>query len=207
MGEYATFRGESVKIGTCEDMWYLRYDQRFKVTPEPGNVDPVRDAAALRFRFPWPDEDNVEPGAFKDHGRGVAVTVDFPWMRDEIEHHTVQFVNREYGLNVCLPCPDGAGDSHNVFTIHKNGYRGNVVLRQQRLVDGKLVIVCECGSCGAAFRLPTYDVAMPVIEAFDKLSKRAGEINGAGFYGKIAERICAGYAVTDAEWQREGVQA
>ncbi|MBA3354975.1 MAG: hypothetical protein H0U18_03355 [Pyrinomonadaceae bacterium] len=27
MGEYATFKGLSVKIGTCENMYYLRADQ------------------------------------------------------------------------------------------------------------------------------------------------------------------------------------
>ncbi len=27
MGEYAIYRGERIKIGTCEDMYYLRPDQ------------------------------------------------------------------------------------------------------------------------------------------------------------------------------------
>ena len=39
MGEYAIRKsdGESIKIGTCEDMYYLRYEDRFKVTPEEGS--------------------------------------------------------------------------------------------------------------------------------------------------------------------------
>ena len=32
MGEYANYMGERVKIGTCEDMLYLRWDQRHLVT-------------------------------------------------------------------------------------------------------------------------------------------------------------------------------
>ena len=58
MGEYAKHKGEEIKIGTCENMYYLRFDQRHKVKALPGNVDPNgADAYALRFRFPWPNED------------------------------------------------------------------------------------------------------------------------------------------------------
>lgn len=32
MGEYANYMGQRVKIGTCESMYYLRWDQRGKVT-------------------------------------------------------------------------------------------------------------------------------------------------------------------------------
>lgn len=28
MGEYATYKGQEIKIGTCEDCYYLRADQR-----------------------------------------------------------------------------------------------------------------------------------------------------------------------------------
>jgi hypothetical protein len=194
MGEYAKFGGREVKIGTCEDMWYLRYDQRSKVSPLPGNVDPVRDAAALRFRFPWPDEDAKNPGDFEDYGRGIGVTVDFPWMRESIDHYTVQFINAEYGLNVCLPCPEGAKAMDGV-KIHRNGYRGNVVIRQQRLHEGRLVIVCECGSCGAAFRLPDWESAMPVVEAIKAKAEFRCEVDDAGFYRQIAKRIADGYGV------------
>ena len=65
MGEYAKFQGQSIKIGTCENMYYLRADQAAMVQPESGNVDPIRDRESLRFRFPFPDEDNVLPGEFE----------------------------------------------------------------------------------------------------------------------------------------------
>lgn len=54
MGEYATFRGQSVKIGTCEDMYYLRADQAHLVKPTRGSCDPrAADVQrAIRFRFP-----------------------------------------------------------------------------------------------------------------------------------------------------------
>jgi hypothetical protein len=201
MGEYAFFCGEQVKIGTCEDMYYLRFDQRFQVAPLSGNVDPVKDAASLRFRFPFPDEDNVQPGGFNDFSRGIGVCVDLPLMREHVKHRNVQFRSQEHGLNVCLPCPDGP-DAMEGVTIHKNGHRGTVVLKQQRLWKGRLVIVVECGSCGAAFRLPEYDEARPIVEAFEARSQRDGE-GADGFYRKIADRITAGYAGKHAEFPRE----
>ncbi len=65
MGEYATYDGESIKIGTCEDMYYLRYDQRNAVIPKPGNVDPAKDADRLWFRLPRREEENQKPGSFE----------------------------------------------------------------------------------------------------------------------------------------------
>jgi hypothetical protein len=54
MGEYALYKGQQIKIGTCETMYYLRADQAHLVTPLPGNVDPIKDADEIRFRFPSP---------------------------------------------------------------------------------------------------------------------------------------------------------
>lgn len=105
MGEYAKWNGQEIKIGTCENMYYLRADQAHRVQRLEGNVDPVRDAAALRFRFPWPDEDGKDPG--DDHGKGYerAVTLRGLSVPDGVEHSIVQFV-ASAGYNVCLPCPE-----------------------------------------------------------------------------------------------------
>lgn len=194
MGEYATFNGEEVKIGTCENMYYLRFDQRNRVTPLPGNVDPVRDAESLRFRFPFPDEDNIEPGAFDDYGRAVVVNCNLPCMTEQVEHHAIQFVS-DRGMNVCLPCPDGKHAIEGV-RIHKNGYRGNVRIVQQRLVDDKLVLICQCGSCHAAFRLPTLDEAQPVIDALRAIAERGNEKPVTGFHYAMSHRIMAGYVAS-----------
>jgi hypothetical protein len=89
MGEFARYGGERIKIGTCENMYYLRADQRFRVAALCGNVDPVRDAPHLRFRFPFPDEDHVAPGAFDRYDRAIGLYgVDVP---TDIEHGSVQF--------------------------------------------------------------------------------------------------------------------
>lgn len=73
MGEYAIRKSDNVeiKIGTCEEMYYLRFEDRFAVTHKPGNVDPVADAGELRFRLPFPDEDDLKPGEYQDYNRGL----------------------------------------------------------------------------------------------------------------------------------------
>lgn len=72
MGEYAIRKsdGVEVKIGTCEEMYYLRYEDREKVRVKPNNVDPVQFANELRFRLPFPDEDHILPGDYDNHKRG-----------------------------------------------------------------------------------------------------------------------------------------
>ncbi|HXK37027.1 MAG TPA: hypothetical protein VJ553_05605, partial [Candidatus Paceibacterota bacterium] len=64
MGEYAMFGEREIKIGTCEDMYYLRADQVQSVRKTRAGHTNVSDPDVLkvvRFRFPWPDEDGKEP--------------------------------------------------------------------------------------------------------------------------------------------------
>lgn len=157
MGEYAKLigSGEEVKIGTCEDMLYLRADQRHRVWPQSGSVDPARDAAELRFRFPWPDEDNIGPGGFDDPFRKLRVDIAPP---EGFEHGIVQFVASAAGYNVSLPCPEGP--SEHGLHVHRNGFAGASFLCQQRLIDGVLMAVFEC-ACGRKWRAPTLVDAEP----------------------------------------------
>src|SRR4051794_2456173 len=97
MGEYATYRGYTIKIGTTEDMQYLRPDQIDQVSSRT-----LHDITDLLFRFPFPDEDDREPGDFADHDRGLPVQgYEIP---AGLRHHGVQFTSRT-GSRVNLPCP------------------------------------------------------------------------------------------------------
>jgi hypothetical protein len=80
MGEYAKFQGHSVKIGTCENMYYLRWDQKTWVVREEGSINPYGQGMAgmIRFRFPFPDEDHVRPGDFGPYNRGVPIECPVP---------------------------------------------------------------------------------------------------------------------------------
>ncbi len=151
MGEYATHNGQNIKIGTCEDMYYLRYDQRQLVTPERGNVDPVKDAEALRFRFPWPDEDANEPGQFENYHRSLTIHGASP--SASVEHYSIQF-SAQAGYLVSLPCPEAGAVTINgaTLTVHRNGFQGAVQLVAQKFRPGiGLVPILRC-ACGAMWR-------------------------------------------------------
>ena len=91
MGEYAIYNGQRVKIGTREDMLYLRWDQAHKVTPVSDSLNPTdpKILDVIRFRFPWPDEDNIAPGEFHDSDRGLRL--DGFTVPAEVKHGSTQF--------------------------------------------------------------------------------------------------------------------
>lgn len=136
MGEYATFEGKKVKIGTCENLYYLRFDQRRKVQALPGNVDPVgRDAYDLRFRFPFPDEDDIEPADFRDHDRHFETGA--PALYEGIVHRGDCKAGRACIVQQRLVTDDDGQD--------------------------RLVLICRCSACGVLWRCGTVDDAAPVV--------------------------------------------
>lgn len=193
MGEYATYRGQRIKIGTCEDMLYLRWDQASLVTPERGSLNPTDPDTlkVIRFRFPWPDEDNVRPGEFEDFDRGYPLR-GFTQPPD-LDHGLVQF-RADNGYLLSIPCPEGPDAETLTFQqrigtqgykpvaarIHRNGYGGPAGLVQQAWRNGRLVGIARCNGCNDIYRLE------------DKYVNAAVESLGAG---KIADRLLAGYAL------------
>lgn len=172
MGEHATYRGSTIKIGTCENMYYLRADQR-------GEIGGYRFALDVdRFRFPFPDEDEIEPGHFGDYSRGWKVPgYVLPPELSGDEHGNIYFRN-ELGYTLALPCPEQfERDAGGMFTevpigdasvrVGRNGFSGGgATVVQQAFRGGHLVTLLHCGSCGAVHRLDTLEDASPVIEAF-----------------------------------------
>ena len=194
MGEYATYGGKQIKMGTCEDMYYLRADQAHKVQPERGSVDPIRNRLGIRFRFPFPDEDKVQPGCFDPYDRGVALQgVKQP---EGIEHYSVQFQARGYVMSI--PCPESS--AVQPYTIHRNGFAGSVILKQQKWFDGRLVIVCACGGCDALYRVETLQEAEAYIVAARSEADRRHDAKD--FWHAIADRMAAGYAQSDSKLPR-----
>ncbi len=195
MGEYAKLKGTGaeVKIGTCENMYYLRHDQRRLVAPLWGSLDPAdrETQEVIRFRFPWPDEDNIDPGEFADPFRRLRVDVPAP---EEFEHGIVQFIASSEGYNLCVPCPEGP-DQIEGLTIHRNGFAGPAFLVQQAVRDDKLVGIMQC-ICGRSYRLPTLVDAAPVCEyLLDQAEQHAREkdTSHAQWLIGVATRLRAGY--------------
>ncbi len=195
MGEYATriSDGQNIKIGTCEQMYYLRADQVHLVRGQRGSVDPqsVRDAGAIRFRFPFPQEDSVAPGDFDDYDYGLGLSgVEVP---EEIEHSFLQFT-RNYpqsgGMLLSIPCPRSKEGKASNLKLSYNGYSGSVHIHSQRLVDGQLILILRCGDCHALWRVPTLEECKPVLDA---LEKEAQSGDRGDYYREVAKRIVAGY--------------
>ncbi len=215
MGENAMYRGQRIKIGTCEDMYYLRWDQAEKVSRVEGSVSPLVDRLHLRFRFPWPNEDHVAPGEFECHDRSVGISCVVP---EGVEHHNVQFASSYPGPGylLSLPCPEGPAGVPFLpddkcssrwmpqlkIKVAKNGWGGDVKIVQQKWIKGedgheRLCTICACGGCGAKFRLETYEAALPIIEACRKQGDgRYPNWERDAFWDKVAVRIAAGYEVT-----------
>lgn len=200
MGEYATYNGESIKIGTCESMYYLRSDQRHLIR----DYDFASCLSSIRFRFPFPDEDNIEPGHFEDYDRGVKIP-GWELPDDFAEHYSVQFTSTA-GYNLCIPCPESPGTTRGFTTevnglrVNRNGFNGGPVVLQQKHCNGLLVTVVSCKACGAAWRLETLEQAEPVAVAFrseaDRLGRDGELANGKqhqAFLHTMADRILEGY--------------
>lgn len=68
MGEYAKRirDNEEIKIGTCENMYYIRYEDRHKVEAISHSLDP-RVIKNLRWRVPLFSEDGIEPGEYDNY--------------------------------------------------------------------------------------------------------------------------------------------
>jgi len=202
VGEY-TRNGD--KMGTCEDMYYLRFQDRGRVTPESGSLDPANPkiVPVLRWRFPWPDEDHIQPcgGEYHDNGYSRAIAVPgYNSTSEDVEHGTVQF-SAQAGYLVSLPCPESP--TYNGPHIHRNGFRGSVLLRAQKYVEGVgLVPVLECGGCARMWRCEDVEDIERMAVAFrsegDRRERR-GAHNGTGeadrvWWDAVADRLLAGIA-------------
>lgn len=208
MGEYANYAGHRIKVGTCEDMYYLRADQVRKITESESDFNDPEVLAVVRFRFPWPDEDANAPGDFEDAFRSLTLW-DFEQPAD-LEHGLVQF-SASNGYLVSLPCPEGSVAVDHPYHVGRNGYGGPASLMQQAWRGGRLVGIARCNGCEAVYRLEDgteLAAAASIRSAGDKQISRAIEtkIRTADERGDrlhlIADRLLAGYElkmVQDAE--------
>ena len=124
MGEYAKRKidGVEVKIGTCNSMYYLRYEQRNEVEYEFGKE-------RFHWRIPTPNEDNIKAGDFKyellDEGKFIPYKLrlisNIPSKTiEEIKQYkgTMHLRDEPSGLQISIPCYHGLALPHNTDDIH-----------------------------------------------------------------------------------------
>lgn len=117
MGEYAHRKSDNayIKIGTCEAMYYLRFDDIDKVRYSDGDLSDVN--AGRSFRIPFPGEDHLMPGAddyepffsvrlqpYKDSDTGELVEFD---AEGTDSHPGAVYLRHDSGLKLRLPCYHG----------------------------------------------------------------------------------------------------
>lgn len=173
MGEYARYKGEQIKIGTCESMYYLRADQAHLVTPQSGSVDPIKDRAEIRFRFPWPQEDGIEPGQFADFAKSLGLGVPPP---REIDHRSVQFKHDSYLVNLSCPEQESGPESDHGMKFHRNGGADRSKISQQKWFQDpqgawKLITIAKCSGCECLYRLETLEAAAPYLAELIRLAE------------------------------------
>ncbi len=161
MGEYAKRRsdGERVKIGTCADMYYIRFEDRFKVSELPGNVNLASDVevSSLRFRLPFPDEDHLRPGDYQDYHRFEPLYGEYE-MPADVESSRFQ-MHHESGLLLSVPCFHGVRlpDKPDGWYVHWNGKKASAVLSSVRAAFDeagtlRLYPVVRCQWCNEQWR-------------------------------------------------------
>lgn len=168
MGEYATRKSDNqyVMIGTCESMYYLRWDDIDKVQVNYDLREP-----GLSFRLPFPDEDDQLPGEYDRYDLGyrllpyedddrvipfeAAETVNIPG-RIQLHHASGLLINAKcfHGLRL----PEGSDD----LQVHWNGKDPHVweLIRVKNHAGEGLVPLIQCRHCKQLFR-STWAAVLP----------------------------------------------
>lgn len=122
MGEYALYNKKEVKIGTCEEMFYLRYEDRFKVSPLAGNVNP-HTAKNLFWRLPLPSEDYISPGHYPSHTDAYIPLQDLKLEWEGKPDPGIVQLTHPCGLLVNVACYHGVTlpEGNSEFRAHWNG--------------------------------------------------------------------------------------
>jgi len=166
MGEFALYNGQRVKIGTCESMYYLRYEDRFKVTAEAHSLDPAF-TPNLFWRLPFEDEDNVEIGCYSDFSRGYRLyqmdergyCQDY-YPEDELKPGSFQ-MSHPSGLLISVPCHHGK-KLPDLGAQTRVGWNGKShcfeLVHIKNLEDGSVVPIIRCRHCGDMWRTDWADI-------------------------------------------------
>ena len=162
MSQYAVRDdGVRVKIGTCETMYYLRFEDREKVRPTEGS------AFGAFYRLPYPDEDNVKPGEYELYDRFEPLPGFTLEGIDPEKNAGIIQAKAPGGVLISLHCYHGLKLplSTNEVRIFWNGKDPDYfVLRWVRLLPGPVLKpVVGCKYCGALWRCE-WDEVLPYVQ-------------------------------------------
>ena len=207
MGEIIKHRlhGE-MKLGTCQDLYYITYDQLKKEVPNmmrvDGNLLPIEylnPKYEFRYRFPFPDEmDWNQP--HENYNRGVQIVIPRNLFKQgdiEVAHDKTFMRNEEtkgWPFGVYLPCP---ADEIAEFKFNDwNGIHKNLIVEivQQRIVNNQLVTIVRCPFCKQLSRMSEEEITLmhriihSEVNPYDDFTKQVIDVALAG-YTKFTTKI------------------
>lgn len=202
MGEHIYWKGDSYKLGTCEDLYYVTYDDLLAMVNGGarklgGNLAPHEYLVnGFRYRFPFPNEDGQDKLELPDFDRGVVTTAPAEAMSEEHESIYLALGPRGGGYNInakvtCPMSPDAKPENYS-----QGPHTKIVEVCQQKAVDGHLWVVLRCPYCGTKWRLGPEEAAILVAYMRDHYSKTYWQDSWSSqrdYYLEIANRIEAGY--------------
>jgi len=205
MGEYVKLDGEVMKLGTCEDLYYARFEncqqQLHRAEKQDGNLDPLEylnPKYGWRYRFPFPEEDGLGFGNYDeyDKGRSVGVPGDSPAVLPPNGHgnytHGFSVKSGGYQVNLAIPCPASGKLAEMGLKASPIGKCPVEIVQQKLLADGERAVIVRCGWCGAKYHLIEKEAQWFVSYIRSHYAADNTAANTA-YYTKLADRIEAGY--------------
>jgi hypothetical protein len=164
MGEYGKriTDGTEVKIGTCKSMYYLRYEDRHLIEQVENSLDPKTETG-LFWRLPFPDEDAVHIGEYKEHNRGESLYKDNCTNfsdPDTVGDPGIMQLRNDAGLLLNVNCyhgeklPEGSADIKPFW----NGKSWFYELAFIKNAEDGVKPVVRCRFCGGMWRYKWYEI-------------------------------------------------
>lgn len=162
MGEYAKHNGLRIKIGTCESMYYLRFEDRLSVKKEANSLDPATEKN-LFWRLPFPDEDSIQPGRYDQYNR-AEVLHDFSDAGTAQTPGTMQ-MHHPTGLLLNINCYHGEKlpEASKDFRPRWNGKGSFFELAFIKNAGDSILPVIRCRACGGMWSYSSWDDILPKI--------------------------------------------
>lgn len=174
MGEYARRGDASIKLGTCEELYYVtRADIEALASSgwrgEGGNHDlrSYLECKPCRVRLPGPWSELA--GCENTIGKRemgtrpefrIAIDPDFASALGEVEHG--RMCHHAGGTNFFIPCPFGKDEPK----VKTSGLHPHIMLSGEGLGNGRAIY--RCPYCNAAFNLMGHPLQMAVALAFEE---------------------------------------
>lgn len=185
MGEYATVDGYQVKLGTCEDLMYIRRSELLAMgfVGESGSCPRKSDylVEGHFYRFPWPHEDKetAKDIAQRNPEPHFLEMLEVPEsVREHVHHkqlwHHITGPDAGYQVNVGHPCPAEietfTGDEGKLCRSGTAGVSDDektwvYPVRVKSLANGETETVFACVWCQSWFRFGNAATVAELIEA------------------------------------------